>query len=288
MKNNNTYILQKNPYGASVWKKKAHQHEESLELRLIEYGCDNCPSNYDWGPGRKESHTLHYVTSGKGILMLNDQYYSLSAGDVFYISPTDLAYYRADSDDPWVYQWIQYDGTKSSILMGASILPKEHVIHHDKEQYIKKFFRKIEKCANDPQINNFELTGYLYSFFGRLIRWYPRTWDSHDSIPFAYIDVAVDYLKSNYHNKNVISDLSNHLNLDRTYIYRLFKTHLSCSPLEFLEQLRIDKACELLKQKDISTHDISLSVGFQAYSSFYRSFLKKIGMTPTQYRNEKS
>ena len=49
---------------------------------------------YDWT-------SLHYVVSGKGMLVIHDQKYTLSAGDFFYIPANEPTTYYADDSDPW-------------------------------------------------------------------------------------------------------------------------------------------------------------------------------------------
>lgn len=74
-----------------VWKQKNVGYYESSELSLFEIGVEKCTPGFDWGPDRKGFHTLHYVFSGKGSLMVNDRYFEISAGQVFYIAPNDFA-----------------------------------------------------------------------------------------------------------------------------------------------------------------------------------------------------
>ena len=58
-----------------VWKQKNVGYYESSELSLFEIGVEKCTPGFDWGPDRKGFHTLHYVFSGKGSLMVNDRYF---------------------------------------------------------------------------------------------------------------------------------------------------------------------------------------------------------------------
>ena len=56
---------------------------------------------------------------------------------------------------------------------------------------------------------------------------------------------------------------------------------------EYLNELRVNKACELLEKNDLSIKQISKQVGCYEVASFYRVFKKVMGMTPDEYRSSK-
>ena len=53
-----------------------------------------------------------------------------------------------------------------------------------------------------------------------------------------------------------------------------------------IQGVRIEKACELLRETDISVATVAKRVGFNSANYFYRVFKQWVGMTPTQYREE--
>ena len=82
--------------------------------------------------------------------------------------------------------------------------------------------------------------------------------------------------------------IANFLNIERTYLYRLFKDITGTSPQEYLLDYRIRRACSLLKDTKLPVSDIARSVGYDDSLYFSRLFKQKKGRTPTQYRKEKS
>ena len=64
---------------------------------------------------------------------------------------------------------------------------------------------------------------------------------------------------------------------------RFFKKYVGMSCLDYIKNLRLEKAAELLEQGASSTLDISLSVGFRNLSYFHREFKKKYGVTPKKF-----
>ena len=231
-KNNTYFRAPRVDGGIAVWKQENCQHRESNELYLSEFGKDICTPNHDWGPGHKDHHVIHYIISGKGILMRNNQYFEIGPGEAFYLSPNDFNYYRANEQEPWQYLWVLFNGTKANLIMSATTLSTVGVIKDTDDQFIFNAMKQLHANIADAKINNFQLTGLLYSFLGGLIYHYPRVAEAKDTLALSYIDMAVEYIKANYHKQHIIGDMTKHLNLTRAYVYKLFKKYLECSPSE--------------------------------------------------------
>ncbi len=280
------YHHQSDYMGVCIWKEKTGQHIESSELYMNEFGHHKCPSGHDWGPDKKAFHTFHYIVKGKGIVMINDDYFALGPGESFYLAPEDIAYYRADNDDPWEYIWFKCSGTKSGIMFNSTILSKSRIITDTKDRFMERSIRKAESIARKKDVTSFEMTGFLYSFIGGLIRLFPRTRKVKDSLIESYIDAMTEFIEERYTESDVIGKLSNYFHLDRSYIYRLFKRYFNCSPLEYLENHRVDRACEMLADEKKTAYEAAIDVGFQSYTSFWRLFKKRTGLSPQEFREK--
>ena len=68
---------------------------------------------------------------------------------------------------------------------------------------------------------------------------------------------------------------------------RLFERHIKCSCLEYINHLRIYKACQLLMETDDQITSICLKVGYDTLSTFNRNFMRLIGRTPSAFRAER-
>lgn len=105
----------------------------------------------------------------------------------------------------------------------------------------------------------------------------------------SYVEEALKYIEANYSEANyseavTIQDLANWLGLERTYLYRLFKSMVGMSPQAYLLDVRIRQACTLLTHSDLTITNIARSVGYEDSLYFSRLFHRKKGQTPSQYR----
>jgi len=82
-----------------------------------------------------------------------------------------------------------------------------------------------------------------------------------------------------------LGTISRNACLSRFHFHRLFSKIYQCTPHKYLTRKRIDRAQELLKDKDKSIAAVCQEVGFESLGSFSLLFKKEIGLTPQYYRN---
>lgn len=100
------------------------------------------------------------------------------------------------------------------------------------------------------------------------------------------ISSALDYMEENYAQQIDMNQLADICCLNPVYFRKLFLSIMGMSPLDFLNQTRIVKACNLLRSTDASIIEIAERVGFRSISCFNRHFADVMQMTPSSYRNE--
>jgi len=74
-------------------------------------------------------------------------------------------------------------------------------------------------------------------------------------------------------------------NVSRTTLFRIFKSELNTTPVEFLTAYRIAQAKTLLTETELSVTAVARSSGYEDNLYFSRVFRKITGFTPTEYRN---
>ncbi|CAM4012596.1 response regulator [Cohnella lubricantis] len=93
------------------------------------------------------------------------------------------------------------------------------------------------------------------------------------------------YIEKNYAKEISRETVAGEAFITPGYLSRLFKQHLKMSFLDYLHQIRIERACELLADKSRRIADVALEVGYNDEKYFFQVFKKHVGMTPNQYRN---
>ncbi|MFT5658458.1 MAG: transcriptional regulator GlxA family with amidase domain [Gammaproteobacteria bacterium] len=97
---------------------------------------------------------------------------------------------------------------------------------------------------------------------------------------------AQRYLEQHSANEIDIAELSRQLPISDRQLSRRFSKALDCSPLQYLQQVRINRACSLLELTQLPSSKIVYEVGYQDESSFRRLFKKQMDMTMEGYRQQ--
>lgn len=99
------------------------------------------------------------------------------------------------------------------------------------------------------------------------------------------IEQIQQYILENYKNSNLgLSTISIQFRISEGYVSTLFKEHTQTNFTDYVESIRLTKACELLKESDHTIEEIALMVGYNSVHSFRRAFKRVYGETPRNYR----
>jgi two-component system response regulator YesN len=100
------------------------------------------------------------------------------------------------------------------------------------------------------------------------------------------ISKALKYIEENYQQKLSLSSIAEYVNFSTNYLCRSFKEEVGINVISYINNLRMKKAGELLKQKDSLVKEVSMEVGIDDQLYFSRLFKKYYGMSPSEYKNQ--
>ena len=96
---------------------------------------------------------------------------------------------------------------------------------------------------------------------------------------------AMEIMRAHFDEDFSSEKLADTARMSRYHFFRVFKTHTGKTPYDYLTEVRVEKAQELLRNRDLSITDICYRCGFSSHSHFTSLFRKKTGTTPSQYRS---
>lgn len=99
------------------------------------------------------------------------------------------------------------------------------------------------------------------------------------------IEDIQNYIMENYQNPSLgLSTVSIEFRISEGYVSTLFKEQTEINFTEYVESIRLKRACELLKESNNTIEDIAAMVGYNSVHSFRRAFKRVHGMSPRDYR----
>jgi AraC-like DNA-binding protein len=260
---------------------KIKDYQYSNPLTLFYCGHENCKPCYSYGPAIRPHYLVHFILKGKGIYYEGGNTHTLSAGNGFLITPGQTTTYRADLEDPWEYCWIGFDGYEAKTILKNCGLSEESLIFHIKVEEVRDCLLTLVNSFRNQLGNEYTYLSYLYqcfSFLKQNISNRPQEYTE------TYLKKAIEYLHQNYSYPIQIGDVAQHIGIDRTYLYKLFMQNKKISPKQYLIIYRLQVACHLLKETELSISEIAYSCGFHDGAALSRHFKNKYRISPMAYR----
>jgi len=97
------------------------------------------------------------------------------------------------------------------------------------------------------------------------------------------------YIRNNFSNPSLsLTMVAEHLSISSAYLSNLFKKESNIGLNDYITKIRVDNAKTLLLNNELSAKEIAEQTGFASQKYFTFIFKEHVGMTPTQYRREKS
>lgn len=100
------------------------------------------------------------------------------------------------------------------------------------------------------------------------------------------INTIHEYLMNHYKEEIDLDKLSGLVNLAKGSLCRFFKGNMGITIFEYLNKIKIEYACKLLMNQDLSILEVSLDSGFNNLSHFNKQFKRLTDRTPTDYRKQ--
>lgn len=257
-----------------------------FDLRFCICGYEKCHPLKKVGPYSPEFYIFHFIDDGCGSYKVGSKSYNLKKGQGFLIYPNDVCYYKPNPQFPWSYYWIGFQGNQVNSLIKTICTPDRPIFTYNANtKIIIKNIYDLSKKDLPLNLKILQLTSYLYSLIFELsIQFESR---SKLLVKQQYLTYAINYISKSYNNSNLtVAEVANHVHVDRTYLFNLFKSAFNISPKQFIINYRMDKAAYFLKNTQLTSKEICYSVGYKDYSLFSRMFKKVKGKSPNNYRQK--
>lgn len=104
--------------------------------------------------------------------------------------------------------------------------------------------------------------------------------------PTRIVRDALYYIRRHYNENISLTDVAEHINVNKSYLCDVFKKEQKVTILQYMTNLRIEKAKELLIHTDMKMYEISVEVGYNDYTYFSQIFKRSTGETLSEFRKK--
>lgn len=277
-----------------------------VEDRLAEYGIDIALlRHFRYSPTYTHRHVffeMFYVYSGSCTQFISGNCITFNEGDICIVSPGTNHSISVFDDSIVLNVLIRkstFNETFFELLKGSNILSKFfgeilyakshknylifHTGHDDKLRTI--LYDMFGEFISQNKYSNTIINNLLVIFFAYLL----QNHENDVEVPLQtaeesnLITQILIYIEDNY-SDITLEQLCEKFHFSIAYLSRMIKNSTGHNYTSIIKDIRLKKACIMLKSTNISIKNISENIGYSSQEHFIRTFKKNFNMSPTEYR----
>lgn len=282
---------------SALFEKTIIKENASFSIGIFQDNIEKCTWHYH------NYYEISFITEGFGKRIVADSIEEFQPGDLVFIGRNIPHVWIANKEllSPskrsleMVFLQVPIDMFKPELL---SIPELKHVANALKQS--ERGIRITGDTLN--QVSNIMLQlPYLDDFerFLQFFRLMDMIGQSHDLVPLASVNyknihfetknkrilTIHEYLMKNYRENIDLKQIASLVNMAEGSLCRFFKSIVGITIFEYLNKIKIEFACKLLMDKDLSVLDVAIDSGFNNLSHFNKQFKLITGVPPKDYRS---
>lgn len=238
-------------------------------------------------PWKQRYYTLHFVVSGRGHLVINGKKFKVSTHDVFCIDNQCDFFYYPDENEPWEYVFFVFNGSLANEYKSASgFTYKKPIKHCQRPQKIASALSSaLQKKESGNTLSYYEVSHLFFMLLDSVTA-------QENPREFFYNSDFIEEIKSFIQLKYLSPEFSveyicNSMHISHSHLCRIFKNSEHISIINYINNLKMSYAEELLQNSNSTILEICYMSGYREYEYFLRLFKRIHGISPTQYRKNK-
>ena len=276
---------------------------EQMHPLVLNVGLAVHNADWNWKNVNSPFTRLYYVTEGSAQIELPDGIYTLSPKHMYFIPAftihtnickSNFVHYYLHiyedhySDNDWLDHWkfpVEIEATDLDLALFkrlCEINPHMTLQKSDPTTYYNNpsLMQNLIKNRQRAFCDKVESRGIVFQLLSRFFKQGQSKIEMEDN----RIAKTVLYIRKHLNEAIELEKLAEISCLSKDHFIRLFKKELGTTPLQYINQKKIEKAQLLLITEELAVKEIAFQLAFDDYSYFNRLFKKTTGVTPQEYR----
>jgi AraC-like DNA-binding protein len=243
--------------------------------------------HYAERPAGINQHIIIYCTEGSGWLEINKKRVELSPSQFIAIPANTPHRYAANTNKPWTIYWMHFKGDTAGFIINLILKNSENYKPHlafneDRIKLFEEICFNLEKGYSEDTLRYVNMI--FYHFLSSLI--YENKFNHIDKAQDDVVSKTIGYMQQKVNMPIKLEEIAAFLNISASHFSAIFKSKTGHSPIEYFNQLKIQKACQYLSFTNMAVKEIAITLGIDDQYYFSRMFTKLMGISPTKYRGK--
>lgn len=244
---------------------------------------------FDIDKGRiLNEYQLLYITEGEGIFnSAHAKDIPLKAGDLFLLFPGEWHTYHPTGKNGWKSYWIGFKGKNVDDRVKAGFLSVDKPIYHAgfSADIIRLYEEAYKRAQEESPYSQQILAGIVNHLVGLMYALERSMELSKDHTRVDMINLARLRIRESLEVDLTIQQVAEELGVSYSNFRKLFKEFTGISPALYQQDLRLQRAKELLATTTLSIKEIAYRLRFESPDYFSSKFKIKTGKKPSEFRN---
>ncbi len=251
-----------------------------------EEGFSHNSTDSTWLTGEVSSHfKVMYVTEGESLFRSFIGEVRIVPGTLIFIIPGERYSYQYNSSIGIKEYSITFDGEIPTQWVANNILHADYMVYeYGLSRTLTKIFEDAISIA-EKKPDGFQqmLASMIMDIVAKM--YIRRTYFFNNKKNTTLLDAAKRLFEEDIYEKFDVETICQQLKVNYYTLRNYFKEHTGYSPYQYLLNMKIEKAKELLKKGDLSVKEVSFALAFDSPYYFSRLFKAKTGVSPSKWAN---
>lgn len=258
-------------------------------LHLQEIGTLKALAPHTSSHSDLQSYLFFTVISGSGTLVYNEKTYELRSGDMVFIDCRHPYAHTTDEQHLWTLRWCHFYGPTLSFVYEKYCERGGKPVFYPASPapFLSTLDKLYELASGSDYIRDMRINEELNTLLTLLMEqsWHPEDAESLPNKKASVVEVK-EYLDQHYAEKITLDELASRFFINKYYLTRVFREQYGQSITNYLQNVRITHAKQLLRFTDKTVEEIGLECGLGQLHYFSRVFKEVEGVAPSVYRSQ--
>lgn len=232
-------------------------------------------------------YQLLYLTEGEGVFhSTHVKEATIKEGDLFLLFPGEWHSYHPLPDKGWKSYWIGFKGKNADDRVTAGFLSPEKPIYHVgySEEIVNIYDKAFESAVEEKAYSQQLMAGIVNHLIGLMYSLERNIELNKNQTHVNMVNRARKRIREALESSLTIQEIAEELGVSYSNFRKLFKEYTGLSPATYQQDLKLQRAKEMLTTTDLSIKEIAYQLNFDSPDYFSAKFKIKTGRKPSEFR----
>jgi len=288
MKESDTLTIRRYRVIPQSVQKRMSAHPLCKNLFLTEIGFE---ADTAFAPFKKNTAGSHYlliyVAKGEGWYSIRGEVYAVGENDFFVVSQALAVRLGSAGKKPWSIYWAYFSGTQAPSIV-QHLMGKNNYGPRRAKPLVGRIAQFNDILHHLELLENIENLVYANSrFYSFLCSFRLTVLSSKKHAKKDGVIQSIEFMRENIHGNVTLNDLAKAAGLSVSHYCALFKKKTMQSPLNLYTSMKVQRACQMLQDRNQTIKSIAYSLGFFDQYHFSKVFKQIMGASPKHFKNHR-